>query len=60
MRAALDAGYRYIDTAAAYGNESAIGDVLQDYYDAGKLKRSEIFLATKLPFYVSIKMPLYF
>lgn len=44
-------GYRYIDTASIYGNESAIGDVLQEYYDAGKLKRSDIFLVTKLPFY---------
>jgi len=51
LRSALDAGYRYIDTAAAYGNEGAIGDVLQEYYDAGKLKREDIFLATKLPFY---------
>ncbi|KAI6221978.1 hypothetical protein M3Y99_01519100 [Aphelenchoides fujianensis] len=42
---------RYIDTAAAYGNEAAIGDVLQEYYDAGKLKREDIFLTTKLPFY---------
>lgn len=51
LRSALDVGYRYIDTAAIYGNEAAIGDVLQEYYDAGKLKRSDIFLVTKLPFY---------
>jgi len=51
LRAALDIGYRYIDTAAAYGNEDAIGEVLQEYYDAGKLQRSDIFLTTKLPLY---------
>ncbi|KAI6189406.1 Aldo-ket-red domain-containing protein [Aphelenchoides bicaudatus] len=55
LRHALDAGYRYIgswkNTAAAYGNEAAIGDVLQEYYDSGKLKREDVFIATKLPFY---------
>ena len=29
LRAALDAGYRYIDTATGYKNEHVIGDVLQ-------------------------------
>ncbi|KAI6213101.1 hypothetical protein M3Y94_00110100 [Aphelenchoides besseyi] len=53
LRAALDAGYRYIDTAAAYGNEDVIGDVLQEYYDAGKLKREDIWITTKLPFYAN-------
>lgn len=47
----MNIGYRYIDTATAYGNESAIGEVLKEFYDAGKLKREDIFLTTKLPFY---------
>ncbi|KAI1731044.1 aldo/keto reductase family domain-containing protein [Ditylenchus destructor] len=51
LRAALDCGYRYIDTAYRYKNEAVIGEVLQEYYDAGKLKREDIFLTTKLPFY---------
>ncbi|KAI6189371.1 Aldo-ket-red domain-containing protein [Aphelenchoides bicaudatus] len=50
LRAALDAGYRYFDTASGYGNESALGDVLQEYYDAGKLKREDIFITSKLPY----------
>ncbi len=41
---ALEAGYRHIDTAAAYGNEKSIGRAL---YDFG-LPRKEIFLTTKL------------
>ncbi|KAI1698141.1 aldo/keto reductase family domain-containing protein [Ditylenchus destructor] len=48
LRLALDAGYRYIDTAHYYNNENVIGDVLQEYYKAGKLKRSDVFIATKL------------
>lgn len=50
LRAALDAGYRYFDTASRYGNEALIGSVLQEYYDAGKLRREDVFLTTKLPF----------
>lgn len=34
-----------------YGNEHVIGKVLKEYYDAGKLKREDIFLTTKLPFF---------
>jgi alcohol dehydrogenase (NADP+) len=52
LRVALDAGYRYIDTAFFYNNEHIIGEVLQEYYDAGKLKRSDLFLTTKLGIYL--------
>ncbi|CAM02394.1 2,5-diketo-D-gluconic acid reductase [Saccharopolyspora erythraea NRRL 2338] len=42
--AALEAGYRSIDTAAAYGNEAAVGRAL-----AGSgLARDELFVTTKL------------
>lgn len=41
---ALDAGYRHIDTAAAYGNEAAVGEAIRT---SGVL-RDEIFLTTKL------------
>ena len=44
----LDAGYRHIDTAYSYGNEAAIGDVLNDYFAQGKLKRDDVFVATKV------------
>ncbi|KAH7707208.1 Protein T08H10.1 [Aphelenchoides avenae] len=52
LRVALDTGYRYFDTAEWYYNEGAIGDVLQEYYKAGKLKRSDVFLCTKLNFHL--------
>lgn len=47
--AALEAGYRHIDTAPVYGNEQAIGRVLKRWLDAGKVKREELFIVTKVP-----------
>jgi diketogulonate reductase-like aldo/keto reductase len=44
VRAALVAGYRHIDTAAAYGNEREVGDAIH----ASGIDRSEVFLETKL------------
>jgi 2,5-diketo-D-gluconate reductase B len=39
---ALDAGYRHVDTAEAYGNEEAVGDAVRAF------GREEVFLATKI------------
>src|SRR4051812_37961755 len=44
VRAALDAGYRHIDTAAAYGNEREVGEAVR----ASGLDRSEVFVETKI------------
>lgn len=41
---ALHTGYRLIDTAAAYGNEEAVGQAIKE----SGIDRSEIFLTTKL------------
>lgn len=41
---ALDAGYRLIDTAQAYGNEEAVGNAIKK----ANLPREEIFLTTKI------------
>ena len=43
--AALDAGYRHIDTATIYGNEAEVGQGIQD----SGISREEIFLTTKCP-----------
>ncbi|XP_049770528.1 aldo-keto reductase family 1 member B1-like [Schistocerca cancellata] len=48
--AALEAGYRHIDTAYAYGNEAEIGQTLKKWFDSGRLKREDVFIVTKLPF----------
>ena len=42
--AALEMGYRLIDTAACYHNELAVGDAIKE----SKIPRSEIFLVTKV------------
>lgn len=44
VRAALDAGYRHIDTAAGYGNERQVGEAVH----SSELDRSEVFLETKI------------
>jgi len=44
VRAALDAGYRHIDTAAAYGNEREVGEAVR----STDLDRSDVFLETKI------------
>ena len=44
VKAALDAGYRHIDTAAAYHNERGVGEGMR----ASGLDRKDIFLTTKL------------
>ncbi len=41
---ALDAGYRLIDTAAAYMNEKAVGDAIRE----SGIPRKELFITTKL------------
>ena len=43
VKAALDAGYRHIDTAAAYGNETDVGSGIR----AAGLKREDVFVTTK-------------
>ena len=48
LRAAIEAGYRHIDTAQAYRNEHIIGEVLDEVIKAGKVKREELFITTKL------------
>ena len=44
VEAALEAGYRHIDTAAAYGNEAGVGAAIA----ASGIAREEIFITTKL------------
>lgn len=44
VTAALQAGYRHIDTAAAYGNEREVGAAIRE----SGIDRSEVFIETKI------------
>ena len=44
VHAALDAGYRHIDTAAMYANETEVGEAIQSH----ATPRSEIWITTKV------------
>ena len=45
VRWAIEAGYRHIDTAYAYGNEESVGKAIAD----SGIAREDIFIVTKLP-----------
>ncbi|HTA33034.1 MAG TPA: aldo/keto reductase [Solirubrobacteraceae bacterium] len=51
VRAALELGYRHIDTAQAYGNEESVGQALRD----AAVEREDVFITTK--FYPARKDP---
>lgn len=44
VRTALEAGYRHLDTAEAYGNEEAVGEGIR----AADVPREDMFIATKV------------
>lgn len=43
MKMALEAGYRYLDTASFYGNEKALGQAIRE----SGIKREDIFISSK-------------
>ncbi len=45
---ALKAGFRLIDTARIYGNETGVGRGIQRAIDEGLVKREDIFVTTKM------------
>jgi diketogulonate reductase-like aldo/keto reductase len=47
-KAALEAGYRALDTAERYRTETEVGEAMQEVFKAGKIKREDVFVATKL------------
>jgi len=49
VEAAIEIGYRHIDTAYVYGNEVPIGEGLQNALKSGKVRREDLFIVTKLP-----------
>jgi diketogulonate reductase-like aldo/keto reductase len=45
---AIAGGYRHVDTAAAYGNETAVGAGLVAGLSQAKLERDDVFVTTKV------------
>ena len=47
-RLALEAGFRQFDSAERYRNEKEVGEAMQEVFMEGKIKREQVFIATKL------------
>ena len=48
VKEALEIGYRHIDCAHSYVNENEIGGVFNKVFSAGKIKREDLFITSKL------------
>lgn len=47
-KAALEAGFRVLDTAERYRTEKEVGDAMREVFDAGTIGREDVFVITKL------------
>src|SRR5947209_19229306 len=47
-KVALEAGFRQLDASERYRNEKEVGEAMQEVFRAGKIKREEVFVGTKL------------
>jgi diketogulonate reductase-like aldo/keto reductase len=47
-KAALEAGFRLLDTSERYRTEKEVGEAMQEVFKEGKVKREDVFVATKL------------
>jgi diketogulonate reductase-like aldo/keto reductase len=47
-RTALEVGFRHFDCAERYRNEDAVGEAMQEAFQAGVLQRQDLFVTTKL------------
>ncbi|OPL14082.1 MAG: aldehyde oxidoreductase [Firmicutes bacterium ML8_F2] len=48
VKVAIKSGYRHIDCAPIYGNEPEVGKAFQEIFDAGDVKRKEVWVTSKL------------
>jgi diketogulonate reductase-like aldo/keto reductase len=48
MGTALQVGFRHFDCAERYRNEEAVGDALREAFEAGTIRREDVFVTTKL------------
>jgi len=47
-KAALEAGFRLLDTSERYRTEKEVGEAMQEVFKEGKVKREDVFVVTKL------------
>jgi len=47
-KAALRVGFRHLDCAERYRNEEAVGDAMREAFEAGTVRREDLFVTTKL------------
>src|SRR5580698_9639017 len=45
---ALETGFRALDASERYRNEKEVGEAMQEVFKAGKIKREDVFIATKV------------
>ena len=48
VKSAIEVGYRHIDCASVYGNETEIGQAIADQINAGTVSRDELWITSKL------------
>jgi diketogulonate reductase-like aldo/keto reductase len=41
-------GFRHFDCSERYRNEQAVGDAMQEIFNAGTIQRKDVFVTTKL------------
>ena len=47
-KAALEAGFRLLDTSERYRTEKEVGEAMREVFKEGKVKRQDVFVITKL------------
>jgi diketogulonate reductase-like aldo/keto reductase len=47
-KAALETGFRQFDASERYRNEKQVGEAMQEVFKVGKIKREDVFIATKV------------
>ena len=48
IKVALEVGYRHLDCAELYRNEDVVGNAMHEAFEAGTVRREELFVTTKL------------